>query len=138
MSILLQVLNTMNSKSSVAESVFGAVGALANAFEEDFQKYMESFAPFLYRALGNKEDPNLCAMAIGLVSDVTRSLGPAAQPYCDNFMNHLLENLKVCRALKHAKNHETHKMIEHCLEQPIQARHLAMLWRHCTKYLWCL
>lgn len=94
MSILLQILNTMSNKSSVAESVFGAIGALAIAMEEDFQKYMDVFTPFLYRALGNKEDPALCAMAIGLVSDVTRSLGSTAQPYCDSFMNHLLDNLK--------------------------------------------
>lgn len=95
MHILLQVLNTVGSKSSVPDTVFAAVGALSNALEDDFEKYMESFVPFLYNALGNQDEPGLCAMAIGLVSDITRSLGEKAQPYCDAFMNYLLNNLRV-------------------------------------------
>ena len=63
--------------------------------EEDFSKYMEAFSPFLYNALGNQEGPSLCSMAIGLVSDITRSMGERSQPYCDNFMNYLLNNLRV-------------------------------------------
>lgn len=95
MHILLQVLNTLGSKSSVPDTVFAAVGALSNALEDDFEKYMDSFVPFLYNALGNQDEPGLCAMAIGLVSDITRSLGEKAQPYCDAFMNYLLNNLRV-------------------------------------------
>jgi importin subunit beta-1 len=57
---------------------------------------MDAFAPFLYNALGNQDEPSLCSMAIGLVSDITRSLGERSQPYCDNFMNYLLNNLRVC------------------------------------------
>jgi importin subunit beta-1 len=95
MQVLLQLLNTVGGKSSVPEAVFATISALANAMEEDFAKYMEAFAPFLYNALGNQEEPALCSMAIGLVSDITRSLGEASQPYCDNFMNYLLNNLRV-------------------------------------------
>ncbi|KZF19732.1 importin beta-1 subunit [Xylona heveae TC161] len=94
MHVLLQVLSTANAKSSVPDTAFAAVGALASALEEDFFKYMDSFAPFLYNALGNQDEPGLCAMAIGLVSDITRSLGEKAQPYCDTFMNYLLNNLR--------------------------------------------
>lgn len=93
MHVLLQVLNSVGAKSSVPDTVFATVGALANALEEDFSKYMDSFAPFLYKALGNQEEPALCAMAIGLVSDITRSLGEVSQPYCDAFMNYLLQTL---------------------------------------------
>lgn len=95
MHVLLQVLNSVGAKSSVPDTVFATVGALANALEEDFSKYMDSFAPFLYKALGNREEPALCAMAIGLVSDITRSLGEVSQPYCDAFMNYLLQTLSV-------------------------------------------
>ena len=95
MTILLQVLQSLNNKSSVADSVFAAVGALANATEDDFNKYMDAFTPFLFRALSNQEDPGLCSMAIGLVSDIVRSVGALARPYCDNLMNLLLENLRV-------------------------------------------
>jgi len=100
MHALLQVLNTLNNKSSVADSVFAAVGGLANALEDDFQKYMDAFSSYLFRALSNKDEPGLCAMAIGLVSDITRSLGPLSQPYCNDFMNHLLENLRVSFAIR--------------------------------------
>ena len=95
MHVVLQVLNTVGSKSSVPDTAFALVGGLATAVEEDFVKYMDSFAPFLYNALGNQEEPGLCSMAIGLVSDITRSLGEKAQPYCTDFMNYLLENLRV-------------------------------------------
>ncbi|KAH7362353.1 importin subunit beta-1 [Plectosphaerella cucumerina] len=94
MRTLLEILGSVGAKSSVPEAVFAAISALANAMEEDFDKYMEHFSPFLYNALSNQEEPSLCSMAIGLVSDLTRSLGERSQPYCDNFMNHLLNNLK--------------------------------------------
>jgi len=95
MQVLLQILNTVGPKSSVPEATFATISALSNAMEEEFVKYMEVFSPFLYNALGNQEEPSLCAMAIGLVSDITRSMGERSQPYCDNFMNYLLENLRV-------------------------------------------
>lgn len=98
MTILLQLLKIVGPKSSVPDTVFAAVGAIATALEEDFIKYMDAFIPYLNGALSNQEEPGLCAMAIGLVSDITRALGEKVQPYCDNFMNHLLENLKVSPA----------------------------------------
>lgn len=95
MRALLSILHSIGPKSSVPEIIFSAVGALANSLERDFAPYMESFAPFLYNALGSQDDPGLCSVAIGLVSDITRALGEQAQPYCDTFMNHLLNNLRV-------------------------------------------
>ncbi|KAK2751008.1 karyopherin beta [Myotisia sp. PD_48] len=94
MHVLLQVLSTVPPKSSVPDTVFATVGSIATSLEGDFIKYMESFSPFLYNALGNQDEPALCAMAIGLVSDITRSLGDKVQPFCDTFMNHLLNNLR--------------------------------------------
>ena len=95
MGVQLQILSSVGVKSSVPDGVFGVVGALANALEEDFQKYMDSFGPYLYNALHNREEPGLCAMAVGLVSDIVRALGEKSQPYCDSFMNFLLNNLNV-------------------------------------------
>ncbi|KAG6021566.1 hypothetical protein E4U41_002457 [Claviceps citrina] len=94
MQTLLQILNSVGAKSSVPEAVFGTISALSTAMEEDFGKYMEAFSPFLYNALGNQEESSLCSMAIGLVSDITRSMGERSQPFCDNFMNYLLNNLR--------------------------------------------
>ncbi|KAI0602571.1 ARM repeat-containing protein [Biscogniauxia sp. FL1348] len=95
MQVSLQILSTVGPKSSVPESIFATISGLANAMEEDFAKYMEAFSPFLYNALGNQEEPSLCSMAIGLVSDITRSMGERSQPFCDNFMNYLLNNLRL-------------------------------------------
>lgn len=95
MQTLLQLLTSVGAKSSVPEAVFAAISALSIAVEDDFVKYMDAFSPFLYNALGNQEEAGLCSMAIGLVSDITRSLGERSQPYCDNFMNYLLNNLRV-------------------------------------------
>ncbi|KAL2021008.1 hypothetical protein VTK56DRAFT_7782 [Thermocarpiscus australiensis] len=94
MQVILQILSTVGGKSSVPESAFATVSSLATAMEEEFVKYMDAFAPFLYNALGNQEEPSLCSVAIGLVSDIARSLGERCQPYCDNFMNYLLGNLR--------------------------------------------
>lgn len=95
MHAMLQVLSTVPPKSSVPDAVFATVGAIAGALEDEFIKYMESFVPFLYNALGNQEEIGLCSMAIGLVSDIARALNEKVQPFCDSFMNYLLETLKV-------------------------------------------
>ncbi|KAH7126225.1 armadillo-type protein [Dactylonectria estremocensis] len=94
MQILLQILSSVGGKSSVPDAIFATISSLSTSMEEDFVKYMDAFAPFLYNALSNQEEPSLCSMAIGLVSDITRSLGERSQPYCDNFMNYLLNNLR--------------------------------------------
>lgn len=94
MTILLQLLNTASSKSSVPDTVFAAVSALANALDESFEPYVESFMPFLYNGLNNQEETSLCSMSIGLTSDITRALGVKVQPYCDNLMNCLLNDLR--------------------------------------------
>ncbi|KAI1760944.1 ARM repeat-containing protein [Hypoxylon sp. FL1150] len=94
MHVSLQILGLVGAKSSVPESIFATISGLANAMEDEFVKYMDAFSPFLYNALANQEEPALCSMAIGLVSDITRSLGERSQPYCDNFMNYLLNNLR--------------------------------------------
>lgn len=110
MQILLQLLSTVGGKSVVPEAVFAAISALATAVGEDFGKYMEAFSPFLYNALGNQEEPGLCSMAIGLVSDITRSLGERSQPYCDNFMNYLLNNLRVSFPYENGKSEDANEM----------------------------
>ena len=96
MQILLQILSMLPPNSSVPDAIFGTVGAMANAQEDDFAKYMDAFTPFLFNALSNQEEQQLCSMAIGLVSDISRSIGDKVAPYCDSFMNYLLSNLQVC------------------------------------------
>ena len=95
MELLLNLLGSLGAKSSVPDTVFAAIGSLANSLDEGFEKYMQSFSPYLLNALNNQDEPQLCAMAIGLVSDVTRALEGKVAPWCDGFMNALLNNLRV-------------------------------------------
>ena len=132
MHVLLQVLNTVGGKSSVPDTVFAAVGALSNALEDDFEKYMDSFVPFLYNALGNQDEPGLCAMAIGLVSDITRSLGEKAQPYCDAFMNYLLNNLRVRASSAPLLQLIIDTTTEPHAQQSIQTGHTSVFRRYCS------
>ncbi|KAK6539968.1 karyopherin beta [Orbilia ellipsospora] len=94
MQVILETIKSLPANSSVPEALFGAVGALANALEDGFGKYLEAFTPILFNALGNLEDAQLCSTSIGLVSDIVRSVGDKAIPYCDSFMNFLLNNLR--------------------------------------------
>jgi importin subunit beta-1 len=136
MHVALQILNTVGAKSSVPEAIFATISGLANAMEEDFFNYMEAFSPFLYNALANQEEPSVCSMAIGLVSDITRSMGERSQPYCDNFMNYLLNNLRVCLPHSHPFLPSCHELAtlpvsnvftECCAFEPVQTRHSAVL-----------
>lgn len=94
MRVCLTLLSSVGGKSAVPDTVFAAIGALANALEADFITYMEAFAPFLFKGLENQEEASLCSMSIGLVSDIVRGLGEKAQPWCDDLMNRLLNNLQ--------------------------------------------
>ncbi|KAF2860229.1 ARM repeat-containing protein [Piedraia hortae CBS 480.64] len=94
MQLMLNLLSSLGAKSSVPDTVFAAIGALANALEQNFEKYMQSFLPFLLSALNNQDEPQICSMAIGLVSDLSRALEIKIQPFCDQFMNSLLNNLR--------------------------------------------
>lgn len=134
MQILLQLLSSLGPKSSVPDTVFAAVGALANALEEGFLPYMEAFSGFLYNALGNQDEPGLCSMAIGLVSDITRALGEKVQPYCDAFMNYLLNNLRVSLCNQFGSEVVLTQEKEPGSRQSVQACDPPVLWRHCSSY----
>ncbi|EME47146.1 hypothetical protein DOTSEDRAFT_41624 [Dothistroma septosporum NZE10] len=94
MNLMLGLLNALPPKSSVPETVFATIGSLANALEQDFEKYMPAFEPFLIKALNNQEEAQLCSVAIGLVTDIARALESKVLPHCDAFMNSLLNNLR--------------------------------------------
>jgi len=94
MHALLSVLQSAGKQSTVLEDAFLAIGALCTSVEGNFLRYMDSFKPFLASALQNHEEHQLCSIAVGLVSDVCRSLNEQAAPYCDEFMQLLIHNLQ--------------------------------------------
>jgi importin subunit beta-1 len=129
MKACLELLNTSGARTAVPDIVFTAVGSLASALEEGFFPYMEHFAPYLFKGLENQEDPSICSMSIGLVSDITRALGDKVQPWCDGFMNRLLQNLQVSKT---CLTHSTLTPAEPNFYTAIQACYSSNLWRHCS------
>jgi importin subunit beta-1 len=93
---LMQALLQVFSKPSAVahEESFMAVGAVANAVEKDFERYMQSFHPFLMEGLRNQEEYNVCAVAVGVVGDACRSLEVKLTPFCDEIVTLLLQNLQ--------------------------------------------
>ncbi|KAF9325333.1 karyopherin beta [Linnemannia elongata] len=94
MTVLLQLSTAASKSSTILEDAFLAIGALTTALESEFARYLDSFAPFMFSALSNHEEHQLCSIAVGIIGDVCRSLGPASASYCDNFMTTLLQNLQ--------------------------------------------
>ncbi|CAG8764186.1 18140_t:CDS:2, partial [Cetraspora pellucida] len=94
MTTLLSLFQTATKHSTTLEDGFLAVGAVTTAVEADFLRYLEAFAPFLYGALSNHEEYQLCSIAVGLIGDICRALQEQSLPYCDTFMNVLLQNLQ--------------------------------------------
>ncbi|KAK9764087.1 karyopherin Kap95 [Basidiobolus ranarum] len=94
MTSILLILNSPNKHSTVLEDVFLCVGSLITALEGEFGRYLESFSPFLYSALQNHEEHQLCSIAVGLIGDICRGLGDQILPYCDSFMTLLVQNLQ--------------------------------------------
>nr|CAG8440056.1 8626_t:CDS:10 [Entrophospora candida]CAG8479724.1 8957_t:CDS:10 [Entrophospora candida] len=95
MSTLLSLFSTTSKQSTTIEDGFLAVGAVTLAVENEFVRYMEVFTPYLCAALQNHEDVQVCSIAVGLIGDICRALGEDALPYCDTFMNALLQNLQT-------------------------------------------
>jgi len=92
MQLFLQVFSSKSA--SVHEEALMAVGAIANAVEADFEKYMPHFRAFLTLGLRNYEEHQVCAVAVGVVGDISRALGPKLLPYCDEIVSLLLQDLQ--------------------------------------------
>jgi hypothetical protein len=64
------------------------------ALEQGFAPYVGAFLPYLHPALKAHEDSQLCTVAVGLIGDITRSLGDQSAQYAGAFMSVLIENLQ--------------------------------------------
>ncbi|KAJ7222479.1 armadillo-type protein [Mycena pura] len=94
MTLLLQLMQSAGKTSTILEDAFLTVGALASALEINFMAYIQAFLPFLYPALKAHEDTQLCTIAVGIVGDIARALGPQSDQYANQFMTLLFENLQ--------------------------------------------
>jgi len=92
MLLFLKVFESKNA--SVHEEALMAVGAIANAVDSDFIRYMPNFHKWLEFALRNWEEHMVCGVAVGVVGDICRALGDKILPYCDVIVGLLNENLR--------------------------------------------
>ncbi|CAM9022988.1 hypothetical protein WICANDRAFT_81407 [Wickerhamomyces anomalus NRRL Y-366-8] len=105
MQLFLKLLQAQQQQNSIIEEdVFIAISALAGAVEQDFNKYMTAFLPFLTNAL-NQTDSPISNTAVGLVADISHSLGENFNQYSEGLMNILgsiLSNANVRKELRPA------------------------------------
>ncbi|KAK6050004.1 HEAT repeat protein [Cooperia oncophora] len=76
-----------------------ALGALNNGFIA----YIDALKPHLMRALSNHEEPQVCAAAVGLVTDMCRAIEVNIAPALDDIMNTLVQSLQSPRLDKDVK-----------------------------------
>ena len=95
MQSLLQMLhkNSKNGTGGVQEDALMAVSTLVEVLGEGFGKYVEAFKEFLFAALRNTAEYQVCHAAVGLVGDLSRALSVGILPLCDEIMNILMQNL---------------------------------------------
>lgn len=94
MTSLLTTIQNCGKQSEALEDAFMAVGAIINALEADFEKYLGAFSPFLSDGLRRHEETQLCKTSVGIVGDICRAMGPGADKYAGDFMTVLFENLQ--------------------------------------------
>lgn len=87
MEMFLRLLQSQEPNSLIEEDIFIAIGAIADAIDKKFLIYMDAFLPFLKLALENTESPT-CNTAVGLVADISHSLG-------DSLLNYLQELMQI-------------------------------------------
>jgi len=94
MTALLQMFQTSQGKSGgVQEDALLAVSTLVEVLGHNFLKYMDAFKGYLCIGLRNVEDYPVCSAAVGVTGDICRALGDKVEPFCDDLMQMLVENL---------------------------------------------
>lgn len=93
MELFLNLLQNKYPNSLIEEDVFISIGSVASTIDENFDIYMEALVPFILSALKDPES-QICITAIGLISDISHSLGSKVEKYSETFMKVLGETLQ--------------------------------------------
>jgi importin subunit beta-1 len=101
MQLLLQVFSGRGAAAH--EDAFLSVGYVVAKLEKDFQRYVPYFLPALLTGLKNIEEYQVCTVAVGVVGDLSRALGQAITPLCDDIMRCLVDLLQSPTLNKIAK-----------------------------------
>ena len=101
MQLMLKLFQCRNTPA--LSDAFLVVGAIADAFEGRFERYVTQLLPFLQAGLQNHEAYQVCAAAVGVVGDLTRALEAKMQPLCDGIITLLGNNLTSAHLDKSVK-----------------------------------
>jgi len=92
MTCLLQVLQIKNA--TCHQEAFSSISAVCDKMDAKFNKYMPALNTFLIGALRNYESFHVCAIVVGLVGDISRSIESDILLYCNEIMTALVELLQ--------------------------------------------
>ncbi|RKP15350.1 armadillo-type protein [Piptocephalis cylindrospora] len=90
---LIRPSNKDTFSSPVMEDAMLAVGSVIQGVGPGFSRYLDSFLPILYSALHHWKDLELYRIAVGLVGDLSRALGPGLSVASDALMSLLMQAL---------------------------------------------
>lgn len=93
--IMTVLLKVFEAKGAVAhEDAFMAIGFVAEKLGAAFLRYLSFIQPPLIHGLKSVDEHQLVTVAVGVVGDLCRALGPQLLPSCDEIMRCLLELLQ--------------------------------------------
>ncbi len=93
--VIVVCMNVLRTPNPLAQGdALMIIGLIAETIEKDFAKHMNNFFPFLVAGLSNYEAYEVCKAASVVVGDICRALGADVFPFCDKFVELLLNNLK--------------------------------------------
>ncbi|CAI5440286.1 unnamed protein product [Caenorhabditis angaria] len=90
---LLQIMQraSITKSTTVMEEALLAVSCLAEHLGKNFIVYMDVLKPYLLQGLSNVEEAQVCAAAVGAVTDLSRAIEKAIAPYLDEIVELLIK-----------------------------------------------
>lgn len=92
MELMIKLLAVHNAPCHA--DCFMVIGALANAVEGNFARYLTSVMEYICLGLNNRDEYQVCQNAVGTVGDICRAVENLIEPYCDKIIEILHSNLK--------------------------------------------
>lgn len=103
MKLFLSVLDAKNT--TVHEEALMAIGAVADKILGDFEKYAALVKPAVIAGLSNAAESYVCDVAVHVMSDICRALGPKVALWGDEVMAILLRHLTNGSIERTVKSH---------------------------------
>ncbi|SCU83307.1 LADA_0C10682g1_1 [Lachancea dasiensis] len=101
MDLFIKLLDKKDA-SYVEDDVFYSISSLAGALGKSFEKYLETFSPYLVNAL-NQVQSQVSITAVGLIADISNCLEDDFKQFAPAFMNVLGQMISTNSAKKELK-----------------------------------